>query len=81
MDINLIPSVLSSLQDDGLTQSEIGEAIGCSQSTISDMMTGKSGLTRPSYKIISGLEALAKQHGVSTELAPEGRGLPHQPVG
>lgn len=70
MDITLIPQVLQDLQEAGLTQSEIGDAIGCSQSTISDMMTGKSGLTRPSYKIISGLEVLAKKHGVATDPDP-----------
>lgn len=65
MDINLIPSILLCLQEDGLTQSEIGEAIGCSQSTVSDMMTGKSGLKRPSYEIVSGLELLARQRGIA----------------
>ena len=64
-----ITYTLSGLLSAGLTQSDIAEAIGCSQPTISDMAAGKVGITRPSYKIVSGLEALALKHAVPTDPA------------
>lgn len=60
-----IIKTLSTLQALGLTQSEIASAIGCSQPTISDMTSGKAGTTRPSFKIISGLQKLAKKHKIN----------------
>lgn len=62
-----ITYTLSGLLGAGLTQSDIAKAIGCSQPTISDMVAGKVGITRPSYKIVSGLEALAAIHAIPTE--------------
>lgn len=48
----------------GLSQKAIGEAIGCSQPNVSDMEAGKSGIKRPSYDLVSKLQALAEQHSV-----------------
>lgn len=61
-----IPFTLSGLRKAGMTQAQIGVAIGLKQPTISAMEAGKDGITRPSHKVISGLEALALQHGVCT---------------
>jgi predicted XRE-type DNA-binding protein len=61
-----IQHILSELQKAGLTQTQIANAIGLKQPTISDMAAGKAGVKRPSYQVILGLEKLAKDHGVST---------------
>lgn len=66
-----ITFTLSELQRVGLTQTQIAKEIGLKQPTISDMAAGKAGVTRPSYKVISGLAALAKRHGVLTDPVPE----------
>ena len=62
-----ITYTLSELQKIGMTQKQIGAAIGVAQPTVSDMARGGSGITRPSYKVITGLELLAKEHGITTE--------------
>lgn len=62
-----IPYTLAALLKVGLTQKQIGAAIGVSQPTISAMTNGQEGVTRPSYKVITGLETLAKEHGITTE--------------
>lgn len=62
-----IPYTLSELQRAGLTQTQIANAIGLKQPTVSDMATGKAGTKRPSYQVISGLEKLAKEHSVPTD--------------
>jgi len=64
MDISF---TISALRQIGLTQTQIGDAIGVSQTSVSDMEAGKCGITRPTYKVISGLERLANTHNVSTE--------------
>ena len=71
-----ITYTLSELQKIGLTQKQIGAAIGVAQPTISDMARGGSGITRPSYKVITGLESLAKKHGVKTDPATTRRRVP-----
>lgn len=63
-----IPYILSELQRAGLTQTQIGNAIGLKQPTVSEMAAGKAGTKRPSYQVISGLERLATEHNVA--LAP-----------
>lgn len=65
MDIDIV-FILTSLKGIGLTQSQIAAEIGCSQPTISDMAAGKVGATRPSFKVISGLQRLAEKHGIPT---------------
>jgi predicted XRE-type DNA-binding protein len=66
-----IPYILSELQRAGLTQTQIASAIGLKQPTVSEMATGKAGIKRPSYKAISGLEKLAKEHNIpTTPVAP-----------
>ena len=45
----------------GLTQKEIGERVGCSQPTISDIAQGKIGKKRPSYSLVIGLEKLISE--------------------
>lgn len=61
-----IPFTIKSLREAGLTQTQIGNAIGLKQTSISDMEAGKAGIKRPSYQVISGLERLAKEHNVAT---------------
>lgn len=62
-----IPYILSELQRAGLTQTQIANAIGLKQPTVSEMASGKAGTKRPSYQVISGLERLATEHHVATE--------------
>jgi len=66
-----IPHTISSLRKAGLTQTQIGSAVGLGQTSISDMEAGKAGIKRPSYAVVSGLQQLAKIHGVATEPALE----------
>lgn len=56
-----ISNTVIRLRESGLTQSEIGAEIGCSQSAVSDMENGKIGKTRPSYQIVQGLLKLEKK--------------------
>jgi len=56
----------------GLSQKVIGDAIGCSQPTVSEMEAGTCGIKRPSFKLVSNLQALAAQHGVPTEPSRDG---------
>jgi transcriptional regulator with XRE-family HTH domain len=62
---------LSELQRVGLTQTKIAEELGLKQPTVSAMIAGKAGVTRPSHKVISGLHALAEKHGVPTDPSRE----------
>lgn len=65
-----IPYILSELQRAGLTQSQIAVSIGLKQPTISDMATGKAGIKRPSFQVITGLTRLAEEHQVPLEPPP-----------
>lgn len=58
---------ISGLRRAGLTQTQIGAEVGLKQPTISEIESGKCGITRPTYELVAGLEALAKKHGVATE--------------
>jgi predicted XRE-type DNA-binding protein len=62
-----IQNVLSQLQEAGLTQTQIAAGIGCTQPTVSELLSGKIGQSNPSYKIVDGLKKLAKKHGISTK--------------
>lgn len=53
--------------ESGLTQAQIAAQIQCSQPTVSEMAAGKAGTVRPSYKIVSGLERLARERGLATD--------------
>lgn len=64
MDISF---TIKALRQAGLTQTQIGEAIGLRQTSISDMENGKAGVRRPSYQVVTGLEQLAVAHKVPTE--------------
>jgi transcriptional regulator with XRE-family HTH domain len=66
-----IPFTISGLRKAGLTQTQIGAAIGLGQTSISDMEAGKAGVKRPTYAVVNGLTELAKQHNVPTEIAVE----------
>jgi transcriptional regulator with XRE-family HTH domain len=66
MDISF---TIKSLREAGLTQTQIGAAIGLKQTSISDMESGKAGTKRPSHQVISGLERLAKKYKIRTEPA------------
>jgi len=69
-----IPYTISGLRKAGLTQARIGIAVGLKQTSISDMEAGKAGIKRPTYAVVSGLQQLAKDHGVPTE--PQDGGEP-----
>jgi len=62
-----IPYTISSLRKAGLTQTQIGCAVGLKQTSISDMEAGKAGIKRPSYAVVSALQKLAADHQVLTE--------------
>lgn len=62
-----IQFTISGLRKVGLTQAQIGEEVGVAQPTISDMESGKCGVKRPSYVLVTALAALALRHGVATE--------------
>jgi len=66
-----IPHTISGLRKAGLTQAQIGSAVGLKQTSISDMEAGKAGIKRPSYAVVSGLQQLARDYGVTTERAAE----------
>lgn len=66
-----IPHTISGLRKAGLTQAQIGSAVGLKQTSISDMEAGKAGIKRPTYAVVSGLQQLALLHGVATEPDPE----------
>ena len=68
-----IPHTISGLRKAGLTQAQIGSAVGLKQTSISDMEAGKAGIKRPTYAVVSGLQQLAARHGVPTEPQGEGR--------
>jgi transcriptional regulator with XRE-family HTH domain len=61
-----IQYTLSELQRAGLTQTQIANEIGLKQPTVSEMANGLSGMKRPSYQVISGLERLAREHNIPT---------------
>jgi hypothetical protein len=61
-----IPFTISALLKAGLTQTQIGDAVGLKQSSISEMKAGKAGLKRPSYDVVNGLQRLAELHEVPT---------------
>jgi predicted XRE-type DNA-binding protein len=62
-----IRNILMRLQAAGMTQAEIGAAIGCTQPTVSEMASGKVGTVRPSWKIVQGLTQLAEKRGLRRE--------------
>lgn len=66
-----ITFTLCGLQRVGLTQTKIADELGLKQPTVSAMLAGKAGVTRPSYKVISGLQSLAERYGVPTDPAAE----------
>jgi transcriptional regulator with XRE-family HTH domain len=64
-----IQFTISGLRKAGLTQAQIGDAVGLKQPTISDMESGKCGVKRPSHGLVTGLTALAAEYGVATAKA------------
>jgi transcriptional regulator with XRE-family HTH domain len=67
MSVMDISFTIKSLRQAGLTQTQIGNAIGLRQTSISDMESGKAGTKRPSFQVIDGLARLAKKHKVPVE--------------
>jgi transcriptional regulator with XRE-family HTH domain len=65
-----LTDMLAALRKKGLTQRQIAAELGCSQPTVSDLAAGKIGGSRPSYKIVSGLQRLAQKYGVQAALHP-----------
>ena len=55
--MNLL-TALRELVENGMTQREIARELNCTQSNVSQMFHGKIGGTRPSAKIVSGIERL-----------------------
>ena len=62
-----IQNTLEQLIGKELTQMHIASELQCSQSTVSDMLRGKTGKTRPSFAMVTALTALAKKHGLSVK--------------
>lgn len=62
-----IPFTLSALRQAGLTQTQIGTALGRSQTSVSDMETGKVKAENVSYPVVENLKRLARRHRVPTE--------------
>ena len=62
-----IQNTLKKLSELDLTQAEIAAEMGCSQSTVSDLVRGEIGKKRPSYAIVIAVQALAKKYRISTE--------------
>jgi transcriptional regulator with XRE-family HTH domain len=67
-----IPAALLKFKKLGLTQTEIGDEIGCSQEAISQMARGIIGKTRPSSNVVDGLRLLAKKHGLTLTQSKRG---------
>lgn len=67
MPMNIQFTISQLRQRAGLSQKVIGQAIGCSQPTVSEMEAGLCGTKRPSYNLVSSLQALAEKHGVPTD--------------
>jgi transcriptional regulator with XRE-family HTH domain len=65
-----IPFTIAQLRKAGLTQTEIANAIGLRQSSISDMQAGRAGVRNPSAKVVSGLTSLAAAYHTPTEPDP-----------
>lgn len=65
-----IANLIHRLTESGLTQTEIGKAIGCGQSSISEMAAGKIGRVRPSHQVVEGLKTLAEERGLRAEQKP-----------
>jgi transcriptional regulator with XRE-family HTH domain len=59
-----IPFTITGLRKVGLTQAQIGGEIGVSQTSVSDMQNGVSGIKRPSANVENGLKKLAKKYRV-----------------
>lgn len=68
MDIQIL---VKALLADGLTQAKIAKVVSCSQPTISDILNGRIGKSRPSYKVVTGIQALATARGIIDTPAKE----------
>lgn len=53
----LVKKLLSS----GRTQKAIADRLGCSQAHISEIAAGKASKTKPSYRLVRGLEMLVEE--------------------
>lgn len=62
-----IQKIVKSLLATGLTQAEIAAHVDCSQPNISEIANGQVGKTRPSYKIVTGIQSLAKLHHINDD--------------
>lgn len=59
-----IQSIVKALVATGMTQVEIAKAVDCSQPTISGIASGRVGKTRPSHKVVTGIQRLAINRGI-----------------
>ena len=58
--------LINKLLEAGLTQTEISGHLGCSQPTISEILSGKN--KNPSFKFGMGLVRLCKERGIECPL-------------
>lgn len=63
-----IQKLVKALLAEGLTQAEIAKSVQCSQPTISDIANGRVGKVRPSYKVATGIQQLAKSVGIESDI-------------
>lgn len=62
--------LISDLENSGLTQTEIGNLAGCSQSMVSDLKTGKRG-TRLGFEIGTRLQKLWNERCAAASTEPK----------
>ncbi|OIF76067.1 helix-turn-helix domain-containing protein [Acinetobacter baumannii] len=66
--MNQWPNMISDLREKGLTQTQIGTEIGCSQNYVSDLERGVCG-KRLSNEIATKLQKLWKKHCKTKQVA------------
>ena len=65
-----IQKIVKAILAEGLTQAEIARRVECSQPTISDIANGRVGKVRPSFKVASGIQEIAKSLGIGEDGSP-----------
>ncbi len=62
-----IQKIVKAILAEGLTQAEIAKRVECSQPTISDIANGRVGKVRPSFKVATGIQELARSLGIGED--------------
>ncbi len=60
-----LSKIVVALLKEGLTQVQIAKEVGCSQPNINMIARKKSGAINPTWKVASGLIALAEKYGIT----------------